>query len=179
MNADIGNFYLGTPMQRKEYMFIPLHLIPEEILKQYKLKNLQREGKVYVEIQKGMYGLPQAGILANQQLKKHLQPHGYLPCKHTPGLWKHIWRPIKFTLVVDDFGVMYEGKEHVDHLLQVLHKYYPKITTDWAGTIYCGIHMKWNPNYSRVELSMPGYIKNLLHKYNHQHRKQQNAPHPY
>ena len=179
MTADIGNFYLGTPMQRKDYMFIPLHLIPEEILKQYKLKNLQREGKVYVEIQKGMYGLPQAGILANQQLKKHLQPHGYLPCKHTPGLWKHIWRPIKFTLVVDDFGVMYEGKEHVDHLLQVLHKYYPKITTDWAGTIYCGIHMKWNPNYSSVELSMPGYIKNLLHKYNHQHRKQQNAPHPY
>ena len=179
MTADIGNFYLGTPMQRKEYMFIPLHLIPPEMQEQYKLHDFQRDGKVYVEIQKGMYGLPQAGILANQQLRKNLQPHGYLPCPHTPGLWKHIWRPIKFTLVVDDFGVMYEGKEHVEHLLNVLHKYYPKITTDWDGALYCGIHMKWNPTYSTVQLSMPGYIQNLLHKYNHKQRKQQHAPHPY
>ena len=179
MTADIGNFYLGTHMERKEYMFIPLHLIPKEIQTQYQLDSLQKEGKIYVEIQKGMYGLPQAGILANKQLRRNLQPHGYIPCKHTAGLWKHIWRPIKFTLVVDDFGVLYEGKEHVEHLLQTLHKYYPKITTDWDGTLYCGIHMKWNPNYSRVELSMPGYIKNMLHKYNHSPKRQQHAPHQY
>ena len=179
MTADIGNFYLGTPMQRKEYMFLPLHLIPDEMKQQYHLHDLQRDGKVYVEIHKGMYGLPQAGLLANQQLRKNLLPHGYVPCKHTPGLWKHLWRPLKFTLVVDDFGVMYEGKEHVDHLLATLHKYYPKITTDWEGTIYCGIHMKWTPKYDKVELSMPGYIQNILHKYSHTPGKRQHAPHPY
>ena len=179
MTADIGNFYLGTPMERKEYMFMQLNLIPQEMQLQYNLKQLEKDGKVYVEIHKGMYGLPQAGILANQQLKKFLQPHGYIPCKHTPGLWRHIWRPVKFTLVVDDFGIFYNGKEHAEHLLHVLNKYYPKITTDWAGSIYCGIHMKWTPDFSKVELSMPGYIQNLLHKYNHTPRKAQHAPHPY
>ena len=34
MTADIGNFYLGTPMERPEYMFLPLSYIPEEIVKQ-------------------------------------------------------------------------------------------------------------------------------------------------
>jgi hypothetical protein len=33
-----------------------------------------------------------------------------------------------FSLVVDDFGVKYVGKEHVDHLLEVLNKYHPTST---------------------------------------------------
>ena len=66
--------------------------------------------KIYVEIRKGMYGLPQAGILANKLLQKNLKPHGYSPCKYNPGLWKHEWRPISFVLVVDDYGVKYVGQ---------------------------------------------------------------------
>jgi hypothetical protein len=33
-------------------------------------------------------------------LRKRLLPHGYYECKHTPGLWRHLTRPISFTLVV-------------------------------------------------------------------------------
>ena len=58
-----------------------------------------------MEIIRGMYGLPQAGILANQLLRKRLKPHGYFEVEHTPGLWKHETLPIQFTLVVDNFGV--------------------------------------------------------------------------
>ena len=58
-----------------------------------------------MDIQRGMYGLKQAGKIANDQLKDRLIPHGYLPCKNTPGLWKHINKPILFTLIVDNFGV--------------------------------------------------------------------------
>jgi hypothetical protein len=32
-----------------------------------------------------MYGLPQAGILANKLLKKHLAKYGYFEQSHTPG----------------------------------------------------------------------------------------------
>ena len=108
MTADNGYFYLGTHMQRKVYIFIPPKLIPEQMIKQYQLEKIAIDGKVYVQIEKGMYGLPQAGILANQQLRQNLKPHSYVPCKHTPSLWKHVWRPIKFTLVVDDFAIMYQ-----------------------------------------------------------------------
>ena len=36
-----------------------------------------------------MYGLPQAGILANQLLKKRLKVHDYFDVPHTPGLFTH------------------------------------------------------------------------------------------
>ena len=39
---------------------------------------------------------------------------------HTPDLWKHISKPIAFTLVVDDFEAKYEGIEHSHHFLNVL-----------------------------------------------------------
>jgi hypothetical protein len=65
---------------------------------------------VYIEVQKGIYGLLQAGILANQLLAHRLAIHGYHQNKFTPGLWQHVTRPIQFTLVVDDFGVQFVVK---------------------------------------------------------------------
>ena len=63
-------------------------------------------------------------MLANKQLRKNLAPEGYYEVPHTPGLWKHVSRPITFSLVVDDFGIKYEGKEHIDHLITALRKHY-------------------------------------------------------
>jgi len=57
-----------------------------------------------------MYGLPQAGLLANKHLEKRLNEKAYRQSKLALGLWKHDWRPIQITLVVDDFGVKYVGK---------------------------------------------------------------------
>ena len=69
-----------------------------------------KNGFIYMCIQKGMYGLMAAGILANKLLKSRLAKKGYFELPHTPGLWKHVSRPISFTLVVDDFGIKHEGK---------------------------------------------------------------------
>ena len=66
---DISNFYLGTPMEKPEYMRMPLKLMPEEIVKKYNLKELENDGWVYIKIVRGMYGLPQAGKIANELLK--------------------------------------------------------------------------------------------------------------
>jgi hypothetical protein len=43
-----------------------------------------------MEICKGVYRLPQAGILANKLLKEQLALHGYFEQPHTLGLWKHV-----------------------------------------------------------------------------------------
>jgi hypothetical protein len=82
------------------------------------------DGYIYCEIQKGMYGLPQAGIIAQQLLEERLEKHGYRQSKTTPGLWKHNTRPISFTLVVDNFGVKYVGEENAQHLLNAVRQYY-------------------------------------------------------
>ena len=126
LSLDVKNYYLGTPMDDYEYMFIPINSIPQEIIAHYKLQDIVHNGKVYMEICHGMYGLPQAGILAKKQLIRFLGSHGYAPIHHTPGLWCHTWRPLSFRLVVDDFSVKYIGKEHADHLIQCLRNHYQK-----------------------------------------------------
>jgi hypothetical protein len=138
MCVDIKNFYLGTPLDCFEYMKIPLSLFPPHTVEQYDLKKQAKDGFVYVEIRKAIYGLPQAGILANKLLKKRLKPHGYYEVPHTPGLWKHISRPIQFTLVVDNFGIKYVGRKHIEHLLRAIKTHY-KVSEDWEGKLYCGI----------------------------------------
>ena len=169
MSIDIKNFYLATPMKRYEYIKLKLATLPDEIIQEYKLKDIATpDGAVYVEVRKGMYGLPQAGILANELLEKRLNKHGYFQSPQIPGLWTHVSRPISFTLVVDDFGVKYVGEEHVHHLMGVLtDKKQYEITADWKGKKYIGITLDWDYERHRVHLSMPGYIKAALQQFGH------------
>lgn len=52
--------------------------IPSDVIEHYNLKEKATlEGLVYVEVRKGMYGLPQAGLLAQELLEKRLDKHGY------------------------------------------------------------------------------------------------------
>ena len=180
MTMDTGNFYLGTPMRRKEYMRIKLTDLPEEIINQYNLRELATaDGWVYVEIGKGMYGLPQNGIIAQEQLAKRLEKHGYKQSTIVPGFWTHISRPIQFTLVVDDFGVKYTRKQDVKHLLAAIEGHYD-VTVDWEGKRYIGLTLDWDYQGQKVHLSMPGYITDALQEYDHpQPTRRQDAPAPY
>ena len=97
-------------------MRIPLKIIPQEIIDTYDLKALvDEQGWIYMRTEKGMYGLKQAGIIANQELVKHMAPFGYHPVKHTPGLLVHNTRKTIFSLVVNDFCVQYFSTEYADH----------------------------------------------------------------
>jgi hypothetical protein len=79
----IKNYYLGTPLPQFEYMKMLLSRFPEEIIQKYNLNAV--DGWVYIETRKGMYGLKQVGLLANQLLQTRLAPFGYYPARHTPG----------------------------------------------------------------------------------------------
>ena len=105
-----------------------------------------------------MYGLKQAVLLAYEHLVQNLSQHGYSPILHTVGMWKHKMRRTKFCLCVDDFGIKYYSKADADHLLTALRQTY-KITTDWTGTHYYGLTLKWNYDGGYVDISMPGYIE--------------------
>jgi hypothetical protein len=111
-----------------------LELFPKDVIIEYNLRNkVDSNGNVHCKVQQGMYGLPQAGIIAQKLLEERFHKAGYTQSKITPGYWKHTWHPISFTLVMDDFGVKYIGKEHVHHLLQMLRQDY-EIEEDWEGT---------------------------------------------
>ncbi len=96
---------------------------------------------VYIKMRHAIWGLPQAGILANKCLRQKLAPFGYHESINTPDLWMHESRPITFTLVVDNFGVQFVNKDNVDHLISSIKKTYT-LTKDWIGNLYCGIMLE-------------------------------------
>jgi hypothetical protein len=177
MCTDVKDFYLNTPMARYEYMRLPVRILPQEIVEQYQLLPLLHDGWVYDEILKGMYGLPQAGIIANQRLEKHLAKYGYKPTYLTPGLWRHESQTITFSLVVDDFGVKYVGDQHTRHLIKALEDLYT-VSSNWTGSLYCGLTLNWGYTNCTVDLSMPNYVATALHKFQHPPpSRRQHAPH--
>lgn len=115
------NLYLNTPLKLFEYLKFKLDKFPEDFIKQYKLKEKPtHDGYVYIELWKGVYGLPQAGLIVKQFLDNQLDKQGYLQSRFTPVFWKNKWRPLHFTLVVDDFEVKYVVKKHIKKLIEVM-----------------------------------------------------------
>ncbi len=55
-------------MPDPEYVRIKLTDIPAAFIEEYKLAGTDRDGWIYFEICQCCYGLPQAGILANDLL---------------------------------------------------------------------------------------------------------------
>ena len=161
-SVDLQNFYLATPMVRKEYMRVQLKHLPPDIIAQYNLLDkATSDGWVYIAIEKGMYGLKSAAILAYNNLKKNLEPYGYYPIEGTVGMWRHKTRKTRFCVCVDDFGIKYFNKNDIDHLLDALNNSY-NYTIDWECNNYCGLSFDWNYNEGWVDISMPTYITKAL-----------------
>jgi hypothetical protein len=149
LTMDLKDFYLNMPMARPEYIQINLADIPEDVFHHYKLQNIaEPDGYVYCWVEKGTYGLPQAGIIAQELLKEQLGKEGYSQSRLTPGLWKHESQPISFTLVVDNFDIKYENNANAHHLINTVKKNYV-CSVDWKAEQYCGVTFKWDYN-SRI-----------------------------
>ena len=96
----------------------------KSVVQHYKLEvKATKYDYVYVKIKRGMYGLPQAGLIVQQLLEKILNKKGYKQGDIIPGFWTHEWHPICFLLCVDDFGVKYVRKQHAEHLITVLREH--------------------------------------------------------
>ena len=58
-------------------MRLKLSDLPEDFVERYNLKpKADKNGQIYVEIRRGIYGLPQAGLLAQQLLEERLNAEG-------------------------------------------------------------------------------------------------------
>jgi hypothetical protein len=67
---------------------------------------------------------------------------------------------------VGDFAVKYVGKQHAEHLQNALLRTY-ELTTDWTAMVYSGMTLKWDYKHRTCDISMPGYISNVLSKFQH------------
>jgi hypothetical protein len=179
MTLDITDFYLGTPLMIKQYMKVHKRMVPEVTRQHFNLtEEFWDNDHIFVEISKGMYGLTEAGVLAQERLYEHLKGYGYELTPNTPGLLRHRHRDITFTLVVDDFGVYYTNKDDVEHLINALMQLY-QITIDWTGSRYLRLQIHHDIENETLQISMPEYIPKALTRFGITQPKTMNAPGPY
>ena len=95
MSGDAKNFYLAIPLDRYKCMTMSVNLIPSEFIEQNNLCPKFKKRYFYMEIIRGIYELPQSGILTNKLLKERLVVHGCYKVEHAP---------ILFTTKPDQFG---------------------------------------------------------------------------
>ena len=165
ITMDIKDFYLGTPMDRPEFMRMPASNVPQSIIDKYKLEPyIDNKRNLLFEINKTLWGLPQSGLLSRTRLCNQLSKHDYLECARTPGLFRHRTRNIAFTLVVDDFLVKYKRTEDAKHLIEALEDMYA-LKVNWQATKYLGYKLEYNKDKRTIRLSMPTYIAKALEKY--------------
>jgi hypothetical protein len=175
---DIKDFYLNNPLPHAEYIRLLADTIPQDIWTQYHLHEfVDNRGYIYARVDKGMYGLPQAGKVASDYLIPRLAAAGYKETGVTPGLFKHDTNSIIFALVVDDFLVQFSSQEDLDHLQATLRQTY-QITVDMEASKFCGMTLEWNYQEGHVTISMPGYIDKALQRFTHSlPSKPQHSPH--
>jgi len=166
VTLDLEDFYLFTVLDRPEYMRMPVAYIPQDLRIELGMATLPDDASVLWEINKGLYGMPQAGLLAKTALNTLLSANGYDECVFTQGLYKHKTRPISFTVWVDDFLIKFKrgtSKADINHLLDVLRTKY-KFKIDWNGRQYLGLTIDYRrPTKSRrsLTISIPGYATRM------------------
>jgi hypothetical protein len=85
--------------------------------------------------------------------------------------------PRWFSLVMDDFGIKYIGRNNAEQLMTSIKKNCD-ISSDWTGSDCCSLKHNWDHINGTVDLYMPGYIKAALHKYQHPTpTRPEHAPH--
>ena len=109
-------------MEQFDYMTVPRKILLQAVISELNLGGLIKNDNILVEIQKGVYVLPQDGRIAYDKIINHLKKGGYIPTGQTPGLFKHKTKWITVCLVVDNFGITYENKQDVDDLPKHLNK---------------------------------------------------------
>jgi len=162
--ADIGDFYLGSSLERDEYMWLTRDQVPEDIVAQYGPSVIWQGDRTMVRVTKGIYGLPQAGRLAHEKLVRLLASHGYHPAPNTPCLFRHVSNNVYFTLVVDDFAVKYTDRIAVEHLFATIREEY-RLEIDWSGSKYIGMTVHHDRAARTMTLSMPGYVPAALQRF--------------
>ena len=163
MTLDIKDLYLNTPLDRSEYLRISAKLLPPEIILYNNLQPYPQKGSILFEVNKGMYGLPQAGLLAQNRLITHLTTHGYHQTE-AKCLFRHENNGTGFSLIVDDFGVQYSNKSGAQHLIDIIKKLYI-ITIDWTGSKYLGFSIVFDHYRHTVDISISGDIEKVLQRF--------------
>ncbi len=176
MTLDIDDFYLNHDIDTPEYMWVNIKDIPEDIMTEFDLLQYVDGNRILMEILKGLYGLKQAGKLANDALVPCLEADGFMQAPLSPGIFKHATNGVAFALVVDDFGVSYTDTAGPEALMRTLTTAGYTFKSDWSGAKFLGQQVRHDRERHEIRLSMPDHIPRILARFRPTGTRQAKSP---
>jgi hypothetical protein len=167
ITADIKDFYLMHDLDTPEYTAFPVSWIPKANRQEFDAAHLPDDATLFYRIDKALYGMPQAGMIAQRELTKHLAKHGYIMSRSTPCHYTHQTSGVSFVVWVDDFLIKYNTKDQasIDHLLDTIRLKY-QLTIDLSGSTYLGMTIKRDRILRTLTICMQGYIQRMAKELN-------------
>jgi hypothetical protein len=192
--CDVPSAYLNTPLPKgkKHLMRIKPSIAKYFVIADPSAKEfLQKDGSLLVQLEKALYGLPEAGKLWHELLRDNLTACGY---KHRPNdttTWKRVERKdgktsaVSIILVfVDDFMHIWKTYAGSDRIRDKLHadlrtKGLPPLKcsrlAENNSISFLGLSIQMLPGF-RLFVSQPGYATALAEQY--AYKRKQNSPLP-
>jgi len=161
---DVGGAYLNATIDREVYMKLcprVSKILCDAVPELTSLKDMQ--GCIGVAIEKALYGLVQSAHLWYETLVGVLKREGFTANSLDACVWNKTEKGIQTTIViyVDDLLITSKNKACVDHIRNLIEKEFLEIKTKVGSEItYLGMNLK--RNHDSIEISMKGYIANVL-----------------
>jgi hypothetical protein len=169
VTVDITGAYLNAPLNEDVFMRLDPYLtdILVEISDEY-IPFIRESGDLIVRLKKALYGLIQSSKLWYECLRDAILEYGFImnPEDHCVFRLDRGKVIIILCVYVDDLLITSNSPNDIAHFNEFLRYKFKSITVN-VGLIhsYLGMTLDFNPN-NAVEVSMKGYIKQLLIDYN-------------
>ena len=166
--ADIGNFFPVTPLGNgdKEYMALPIKLMPPEAIAKYGLDKLVVNGMVMVENFNAVYGMRQSGKIAGDAVEAHMLKCGWASEPATPCIYVNKAVPNVFVArIVDDFYVTHEKDEEMLNFVDMLKELYETVVYELDCKQFCGLDIEvknHGTDQKEVHVSIKGYVEEAI-----------------
>jgi hypothetical protein len=91
--VDVSDFYLHSSLNTPAYLSVPLRYLPPQTRELLQVTQLPNSASLLFEVYNAIYGMDDAGRVSQQDLLKHLTPHDFYMCRHTPALFRRSSHP--------------------------------------------------------------------------------------
>ena len=154
-HLDIKTAYLYGDLDEDIYMNIPEWYDDSE------------EGHLYVyKLNRGIYGLKQAGRQWNKKLDKSLRDAGFLRSEQEPCIYYKFYgnKIIVLGIFVDDIVAAASSNKDIEEVKKFLSIFY-EINDEGELKFYTGIKVQRDRSKKVIYLSQPQYIKDMLNRF--------------
>lgn len=160
-HLDIKTAYLHGDLDEDIYMEMPEWYDDSEDTSEYVYK-----------LNRGIYGLKQAGRQWNKKLDQSLRDAGFIRCEQEPCVYYKVYdgKLIVLGIFVDDIVAAARSNQDIEEVKKFLSLFY-EINDEGELEFYTGIKVQRDRSKGVFYLSQPQYIRDMLRRFNMENAK--------